>query len=326
MNANIKPESKQSALPRARRMRLAAVVRGKQTRPMRVMVFGPDGVGKSTFAANAPKPIFVGAEDGTSQLNVVRFPEPHNWLDVRDAIAELECDLTHDYETLVIDTLDWLEPLCWKHVCATKRDKFGKPMSDIQAFGYGKGFDAALDEWRVLLADLDRLRAARGMHVVLLAHSWIKTFKNPADDDYDRYEIKLHQKAAGLIKEWTDVYMFAIHETLTHEKDGRVRGISTGARVLHTQRTAAWDAKNRYDLPETLPLDWDAFADAVASHRPADPAKLKARIAELLESVGDDLRARVNAALSRAQDDAAQLARIANKLQAEVSLNGGQQT
>jgi len=301
-------------------MTLAAVTRGRIERPMRVLLFGTEGLGKSTFASHAPSPIFLASEDGTSQLDVARFPEPKSWRDAMDAIHALTID-EHEYKTLVIDTLDWLEPLCWAAVCE-KPDEKGKRRDNIEAFGFGKGYVAALDEWRLLLARIERMRLARNMHVVMLAHSWVKAFKNPEDDDYDRYEMKLNNKASGLLKEWCDVVLFGAYETFaaTDKATKRTRGVSTGARVVHTQRTAAWDAKNRYDLPPTIPLDWQAFSDAVAAHKPADPSKLRERIARLLEGAGDELRARVNAAVEKAADDAARLARIADKLTADIGI------
>jgi hypothetical protein len=302
----------------AKRMTLGAVVKGRIAKPIRVVCYGVEGVGKSTFAADAPSPIFIGAEDGTSELDVARFPEPATWTDALDAIDTLTND-AHSYRTLAIDTLDWLEPLCWQHVCATRRDKNGRPHESIESFGYGKGYVEALIEWRVLLARLDALRARRGMNIILLAHSWVKTFKNPEDDDFDRYSMKLHEKSSALIKEWADAVLFATYETLTRESNNRTKGVSTGARVLHTQRRAAWDAKNRHDLPETLALSWDAFADAIAAHRPAAPDALRERIRELLEGADEGLRARVSAAVEKAGDDAAQLARIADRLAATVS-------
>lgn len=300
-------------------MSLAKVVRGKLAKPLRVLIYGIEGVGKSSFAAGAPDPIFIGAEDGTSELDVARFPEPSGFADALEAAAELT-SAPHQYKTLVIDTLDWLEPMVWAHTCAVKRDKFGKPFPDIEAFGYGKGYAAALDYWRQLTAVLERMRAARDMHVVLVAHTWIKPFKNPAGEDFDRFEMKLHARAAGLMREWCDAVLFATHETHTYESGGRTKGISSGARVIHTERCAAFDAKNRYDLPDTLPLDWGSFAEAVAAHRPADPSQLTARIARMLELVpaAHPLHARVQSAMAAAAEDAAELARIANKLSTTV--------
>jgi hypothetical protein len=312
-----KPDPKPAPKP-ITRMSLVGVVQGRVQKPIRALVWGTEGIGKSTFGANAPAPIFLGAEDGTTELDVARFPEPSTWQDTFDAVTELTT-AEHTYRTLVLDTLDWLEPLCWAHICA-KPDARGKRVTSIEDFGYGKGYAAALDEWRRLLSAIERLRNTRNMNIVLLAHGWIKPFKNPDGDDYDRYELKLHPKAGGLLKEWCDAVLFANYETLTHETNGRTKGISTGARVLHTQRRAAFDAKNRYDLPETLPLDWEAFAEAVAAHRPADPARLKARIALLIEQADVETRDKVTAALAKVGDDAAQLARIADKLAATVNI------
>ena len=120
--------------------------------------------------------------------------------------------------------------------------------------------------------------------------------------------------------------LFATHETHTYKSNNRIKGLSTGARVLHTERCASHDGKNRYDLPDTLPLDWAAFAEAVAAHRPADPALLKARIEELLVYAEDPIKVRVHAALARVGDDAAELARIHNKLSATVTISPNTET
>lgn len=309
----IKQAQQQSTPPR---MQLSAVTRGRVEKPMRVLLYGTEGVGKSTFGASAPSPIFLAAEDGTAHLDVARFPEPQSWRDVLDAIQELTA-APHDYRTLVIDTLDWLEPLLWQQLVD---DAKSAKIQSIEDFGYGKGYTAALDRWRVFMAALERLRAQRSIAVVLLAHSQIKTFKNPEDEDYDRYELKLHLKAGGAIKEWCDAVLFARYETFAarDEKTKRTRGVSTGARVVHTQRTAAWDAKNRYDLPETLPLDWSAFVEAVAAGRPV--GLLRNQIDALLPRADEETQAKVRAAVQKVGDNATQLARIADKLSAQVNL------
>lgn len=312
-------QSQSQSAPQPSRMKLGTIVKGRLERPMRLLCFGVEGVGKSTFAANAPSPIFLAAEDGTAQLDVARFPEPKSWREVFDAIDELTVG-EHDFKTVVVDTLDWLEPLCWDHLV----QKANSPkITSVEDFGFGKGYVAALDEWRLLLSRFEQLRLKRGMHVILLAHSWIKTFKNPEDSDWDRYELKLHAKAGGLLKEWCDAVLFARYETFanTDEKTKRTRGVSTGARVIHTQRTAAWDAKNRYDLPETLPLEWQAFADAVKRQAPAEPAKLRARITALLERTTDqELIQKVTAAVEAAGNNAALLAKYHDNLAARIAI------
>lgn len=304
---------------RASRMTLKSVVRGKQDMPDRVLLYGVEGIGKSTWAAGAPAPIYIPAEDGTANLDVARFPEPQGWADVLDAVRVLT-EEPHQYGTVVLDTLDAVEPMLWRHIC--ERDK----KSSIEDYGYGKGYVAALDEWRSFLAVLEKLRRTRNMGVVLIAHSWIKPFKNPEGEDFDRYELKLHAKAGGLLKEWSDAVLFAHYETYAVKADEKraAKGVSTGARVIHTQRTAAWDAKNRYSLPEMLPLNYEDFAKAVRDHRPADPEKLIAGIQEKAAQLGDEMIAKWVEQFLKSDKgaDASELAKVLDRLTAKLSAKG----
>ena len=296
------------------RMSLGAVVTGRRAQPMRVMLYGVEGVGKSSFAAGAPAPIFLGAEDGTSELDVHRLPMAEEWQDVIDGVHVLQTE-KHQYRTLVVDTVDWAEPLLWKFIC--KRDD----KSSIEDYGYGKGYVAALDEWRFFLARLDGLRRV-GMHVILLAHSWIKPFANPEGDNYDRYELKLNNKAAGLLKEWADCVLFANYETFVKKNDKKqVKGSDNGARFIYTERRAAYDAKNRYGLPPQLPLSWDDFAAAAAARHADDPVKVRAALEELIAQLPEDKRARAGAALTAAGDDPAKLANVRNRVNATLELS-----
>jgi hypothetical protein len=239
-------------------MTLASIKRGKSTAPWRMLLYGVEGVGKTTLAAGTPAPIFLGAEDGSGHLDVARFPTPETWGDLRAAVNLLARE-KHDYRTLVIDTVDWVEPLLWAAICA--RD--GQP--NVEAYGYGKGYQVALDEWRSWLADLERMRTV-GVNVMMLGHCALRPFKNPEGDDYDRYELKLNAKAGGLLKEWCDAVCFANYETYTktEQRTKRVKGVSTGARWLYTARTAAYDAKNRFGFPDMLPLSWPDVEAAMA--------------------------------------------------------------
>jgi hypothetical protein len=284
--------------------RLANVVRGKIAKPIRIVLYSTDGLGKSTWASCAPRPIFIGAEDGTANLDVERMPGIHGWADIVESARELVTG-EHPYKTVVLDTADWAEPMLWAHVAKAGGKK------SIEDFGYGKGYAEALNGWRDLLSIFDALRERRGMNVIVLAHSWIKPFKNPDGEDFDRYELKLHAKASGLIREWADCVLFGNYETFTLEKNGRVKGVSTGARIIHTVRTHAWDAKNRHGLPETLPLSWEAFASALAGET---PETWRERIAALLAGADEALAARVNKAVTAAGEDAPALARIHNHL------------
>ena len=312
------PQSQQPPQPKVAtkitRMGLSALVKGRQAHPTRALLYGPEGVGKSTFAAAAPSPIFLGAEEGTAQLDVTRFPQPESWPDAFDAVETLIVE-PHEYKTLVIDTLDWMEPLMWDFIC--QRDTAGRKekLSNIEDYGYGKGYQVALDEWRKFLAALERLRKAKPMHVVMLAHSWVKPFKNPEGGDFDRYELKINNKAAGLVKEWNDAVLFANYETYAvKEKDTRrVRGVdNNGARIVRTERRAAYDAKNRYGLPEQMPLSWDEFMKGVENCRPADPAALLEVIKARATQLGGELEAATLAAIERAGGDAVKLAQLAD--------------
>lgn len=296
------------------RMALANITRRAPNRPMRVVIAGVDGVGKSTFASQAPAPVFLGPEEGVDQLGALGFPTPESWKEVLEAVEFLTLD-EHPYRTLVIDTLDWLEPLIWRHVC----EKGNK--ESIEDFGFGKGYVAALDEWRLLLAALERMRTAKPVNVVMVAHTHIKPFKSPDTEDYDRYEMKLHTKAAGLVREWADVVLFATYETyaVKDERTKRVKGISTGTRIMHTVRTAAWDAKSRYPLPATLPLSWADLMSSIASATPAEPEKLIAAITENAARLPEKLQAETKAALERCGQDAVKLAQLDNWVRAQVA-------
>lgn len=312
-NLQIRPPGP-AAAPRAGRMALAAVTRGTIEAPLRVLLYACEGLGKTTWGAGAPSGIFLPGEEGTNHLDVARFPRPEKWDDVFDAIRTLRTE-PHEFKTLVIDTVDALEPLCWAHVAHAAGKK------DVEDFGYGKGYVAAFAEWQRLLAELEALRRERGMMIITVAHAQVRTWKNPAGADFDRFTLKLHDKAAGLLKEWHDAVLFAHFEEYADKGDGRrAKGISTGARVIHTVRTAAWDAKNRFDLPETLPLSWEDFAKAVAARRPDDPAKLRTDITTLAASIGDpELGGKIEAAVVKAGDDAAALARIKDRLSAKLA-------
>lgn len=296
------------------RMSLSNLTRGKQEKPIRVIVFGVEGCGKSTFGANAPAPLFLCAEDGTAHLDVARLPTPLSWTDVIDGVRLLLSE-EHSFKTLVIDSLDWLEPLCWQHVARLG----GK--ANVEDFGFGKGYVMAVEKWRELLHNLDLLARNRRMNVVLIAHAHIKRVDDPQTGPFDRYQMKLHDKSAAVLREWADAVLFARHEVKTVERNGKTRGVSSGHRVLHTTWTAAYDAKNRFDLPEVLPLDWTEFEAACKAHVPADPSKLRAEIEGLLAQLGEEERAKGEKALREwAGDNAARLAQLLDKVRGKVAM------
>jgi hypothetical protein len=293
----------------AGKMALDKVRSGKLINPLRVLLYGVEKVGKSTFAAGAPAPIFICPEDGTAELDVARFPEPATWDEVIEAVETLTTE-PHDYQTLVLDTLDWIEPMVLAWVIAhSPPDKSGRKCTSIETAngGYGRGFEAAVDQWRRLLDRLARLRTERRMNIVLLAHSWIKSFKNPAGDDFDRYELVVNRKAAGVLKQWCDAVLFARHDVETRQDGQRAKGISTSARFIHTTHCAAWDAGNRYGLPERMPLSWDEFYSVAREAKP----DASAIVAEALRlAAGSAVEAKATAAAERVAGDATKAAQL----------------
>jgi hypothetical protein len=299
---------------------LAHVVQGRRTRPLWTHLYGPEGCGKTTFGSNAPSAIFIDVEHGSNELDVARFAfdehgrtTPATWGEVVQALRVLHQD-DHQYKSVIIDTLDAAEALIWAYICE-RDDKLS-----VEDYGYGKGYVAAVDEWRLFVAAVERLRT-KGMQVITLAHSMVKPFKNPCGDDFDRYQMKLHEKAGGLIKERADAVLFAQFEQYANkdEKTKRVRGVSTGARVMFTQRTAAYDAKNRHDLPEKMPLDWNDYWGAVQAHRPADPRALIEQIRASAVVLGGDIAEFAAKYIEEHGADAAGLAKLNSRMNAKLA-------
>lgn len=309
-----KPPPTKPAEPRPKRSFLAAVTSGKIDSPDRTLLLGTEGVGKTSFAAKIPGVVFMPVEAGTNQIALpARLPKPETWQDAIDMVEELRTSQAHSYKALAIDTVDALEALCWDFIC--KRDN----MKSVEDYGFGKGYAAALDEWRRFIAELERLWRDRDMQIVLIAHTHIRTFKNPEGEDYDRYELKLNAKAGGLLKEWSDAVLFARFEELPNKdpKTKRVRGVSTGMRVMHTVRTAAYDAKNRFSLPETMPFSYPEYAAARAGQSPARARELGATIAAQLEQLQDaEKRAQIAEYVAGVKDDIAQLVQVTDRLTA----------
>ena len=241
---------------------LSSIRRTKRLRAPKVVIAGPGKIGKTTFAATAPNAIGILTEDGADNVDAAAFPLATSLAEVYQAIGTLLKE-EHDYQTVFIDSLDWLEPLVHQHVCAANK------WASIEAAGYGKGYIAAADEWRTLLNGLEELRAQRNMAVILIAHDKIKRFESPLHDGYDQYVLKLHDRAAALVQEWADVIGWANYKITTVESDAgygnkEVKARTTGQRVLHVEPHPAHMGGNRFGL-KNMPLDWEAFAAALAA-------------------------------------------------------------
>jgi hypothetical protein len=289
---------------------LNSITKGKKQSPYYVVLYGPEGIGKSSFAAGAPSPIFLGEPGGTDHLDIARFPAPQTLEDIESALDSLEKE-RHDFQTLVIDTADYLEPVIWESICREAK------VASIEkvAGGFGKGYVFALDKWRELAGRFERL-IDRGMHVVILAHSHLKTVKNPLGDDYEHYEMKLNGKAAAFLKERPKAVLFANYVSYTDkdETTKRVKAYGDGSRLIYTEHRPAYDAKNRYGLPAELPLSWEDFDAAARAGIPANAEKLATEIETLLGELPTERVAKVRAALDSNRNDAAKLSALADRV------------
>lgn len=242
------------------------IQRGITSAPRRVLLYGTHGIGKSTFGSMAEKPIFIQTEDGLGGIACDRFPLATQYGHVLNALSELYVE-HHDYRTIVLDSLDWLERLIWTDVCQKRG------VENIEDVGYAKGYVFALTQWREVLAGLDALRNDRDMSVILIAHAAIEKFANPETDTYDRYSPRLHKHASALVQEWCDEVLFAtysVHTKSTDEGFGRTRvqGIGTGERIIRTTERPAHVAKNRLSLPDEIPLDYRIYAAFMRGENP----------------------------------------------------------
>jgi hypothetical protein len=251
---------------------LDRVEKGRRSKPPRLLLYGTEGIGKSTFAAGAPGPIFVQTEDGLDEITCERFPLASTYDQVIAALAELRTE-QHEYETAVIDSLDWLERLVWDKLC----QEYCVDSIEKVDGGYARGYTHALTYWREIVNHLNLLRNDRGMVVLLIAHAKVEKFEDPESSSYDRYSPRLNKHAAALLSEWCDAVLFATRKLRTQSEDagfGRRRTIAHaigkdgGERILRTVGGPSCIAKNRYGITEDLPLTWAAFLAALTRKEP----------------------------------------------------------
>ena len=228
------------------------ITKGKQKTAIRFCAYGAEGIGKSTFAAQFPDPLFIDVEGGTKQLDVARFPQPQTWtelLDMVDAVLEDPSVC----RTLVIDTVDRAEMLLTaqllKEANVDSIEKYGG--------GYGKGYTALAERFnKDLLMRLDKL-IAKGVHVTLIAHAAMRKLESPDEPPYDRWELKTSKKISPLVKEWTDILCFMKYEQVVVEENGRNKAKGKAKRVMVFNHRPTCDAKNRYGLEDDLPLSFE---------------------------------------------------------------------
>ena len=247
---------------------LQRITTGRTSAPPRLLVYGTEGIGKSTLASHAPRPIFIQTEDGLGEIDCHKFPLANSFDDVVGTLEALRTE-KHDYQSVVVDSLDWLERLIWDAVC---EDYGAKSIEKVDG-GYGKGYIFALTPWRSFLDQLAALHRDRCMAIILIAHAKVEKFEDPEASPYDRYSPRLHKHAAALLTEWCDAVLFATRKFRTQTEEtgfGRKRttahaiGKDGGERILRTVGGPSCVAKNRYGLDAELPLDWTALLGGIA--------------------------------------------------------------
>lgn len=256
---------------------LMEIIKGKLSKPQKTVIYGPEGVGKSTFASQFPDPLFIDTEGSTVNLDVARLPIPSSWTML---LAQVDYVIKNPdvCRTLVMDTADWSERLCAEHITA----KAG--VDGIEGFGWGKGYTYLEEEFGRLLNKLQDVISV-GIHVVITAHAEIKKIEQPEEvGGYDHWQLKLEKKTMPLLKEWADMLLFANYKVhiVNVDNQGVQKGKNKaqgGKRVMYTTHTPWWDAKNRHGLADELPFEYGAIAHCIPNiasatkpNKPAAPA------------------------------------------------------
>lgn len=273
------------------------IVRGvDKSKPKRLMVYGEGGIGKTTFGSSIPGALIFDLEDGANDIGPPRLDSEKlpTYAKVKDAVASLTRD-REGFAALVIDTGDKLEAMLQQHVCAVAKK------TSIEEFGYGKGYQYALEEWRVFLKALELLQQKQGLDVVILAHAHVKPHDMPDGQKYDRWTPKMHDKASGLLREWVSAQLFARTVVSTYAEKGEKRkAFSDGARVVETSFNPAWWSKNRWGLPPQLPLDWGAIVEAYEAGAPSPLVDLQGEANDLFKRLSPDRQAKAEPVLAAA--------------------------
>lgn len=248
------------------------ITKGKIKKALKIVVYGQEGVGKSTFASKFPDPVFIDTEGSTGQLDVARFDAPTSWEMLMQQVEYVRQN-PDVCRTLVIDTADWAEKLCIRAVC----DRANK--DGIEDFGWGKGYTYVQEEFGKLINKLTEV-IDKGINVVFTAHAQMRKVEQPDEmGSYDRWELKLTKQCSPLLKEWSDLLLFANYKTVVVKSGDKYKGQGGQQRIMYTSHTASWDAKNRCDLPDVMPFDYNSISAVV------EGTKSKAETASIAQPV-----------------------------------------
>lgn len=240
------------------------IVTGVEKTPIKICIYGAEGVGKTSLAAQMPEPLFIDTEGGTSRLNVRRI-KCTAWEDLIAIIKEVVSTPTV-CKSLVIDTADWAESLCIDFVC----NKYRK--ANIEDFGYGKGYTYLAEEFGEFLKLLNKLVDV-GINPVVIAHGKPRKYELPEEQgQFDRWEMKLSKQVAPLIKEWCDMLLFCNYKTFVVTTENNTKKAQGGKRVMYTTHNPCWDAKNRFGLADELDLSISSISHLFSELEPKQAA------------------------------------------------------
>lgn len=288
---------------------LTNVKSGKEKRAYIITEYGPNGVGKSSWAAKFPKPLFADLEKGSFHLNVDRLDNLESLDQFKNLVTELLKEKSN-YETFVVDSVEALEALILDSV--KKKYK----VDSVEDIPYGKGFSESREVMTELMHMFRKLTLEKNITVILIGHSQVKTHTDPGTNvTYDRYIMRCGDKMASVIRDLSDHVFFISHKVYSTEKNGKTQAFSTGQRVIYTEWRNSWDAKNRLDLPYEMPLSYEVFAEACLRESDSKAEDLVLSIEEMYSKIEPKLKATVKESVEKFRNNPEMLTDIKNRLQ-----------
>ena len=231
--------------------KLGSATGGKILRPQFNIVYGPEGVGKTTLASTIPKAIWIDNELGSGNVDVTRYPLSDNsFTSVCSALRDIIANGKGAYEHIVIDSVSALEVATARHVMAENG------WTSIEDPGYAKGYVKAAEALEALI-DIIRSATDNGFSVTMLAHAHVAGFKNPSGEDYDTYTIRADKKFAAKLFQNADNVGFMNFADLTSKKKGelKAKAVATDGIKLHMNHSASFYAKNRLDIEDPIVVE-----------------------------------------------------------------------